>query len=73
MTFLTASAAAAGYNEIIHLSEKRDTMKAESESKTGEPVSVTCNDCGKANGQGEIGTHWICEDCKMNGEEAARS
>lgn len=27
-------------------------------------VLVTCESCQKTNGRGEVGTHWICEDCK---------
>lgn len=28
---------------------------------------INCNECGKVNKHGEIGTHWICEDCKVDG------
>lgn len=26
---------------------------------------ITCNDCGKVNGEGDIGEHWICDSCKV--------
>jgi len=26
---------------------------------------ITCQECGKMNGSGQIGTSWICEDCKV--------
>ncbi|WP_187274497.1 hypothetical protein [Paenibacillus sp. N3.4] len=26
---------------------------------------ITCEQCGKANGHGEIGNSWVCHDCKM--------
>lgn len=31
-----------------------------------EPISINCDNCGKINGQEEVGTHWICEDCKVD-------
>jgi ribosomal protein L37AE/L43A len=35
------------------------------ESKQESPTDITCKDCGKTNGQVKVGTHWICEDCKI--------
>lgn len=26
---------------------------------------ITCNECGKVNGEGDIGEHWICDSCKV--------
>ena len=26
---------------------------------------ITCEQCGKNNGSRELGTSWICEDCKI--------
>jgi hypothetical protein len=26
---------------------------------------ITCNECGKTNGEGDIGEHWICDSCKI--------
>lgn len=26
---------------------------------------ITCNDCGKTVGEGDIGEHWICDSCKI--------
>jgi hypothetical protein len=30
---------------------------------------ITCDSCGKVNGQGEVGKHWICVDCKVTTED----
>lgn len=38
----------------------------DSESKQDARLTVTCDACGKTNGKGQTGTHWICEDCKVN-------
>jgi hypothetical protein len=27
---------------------------------------LTCEECGKINGQDDVGTHWICMDCKAD-------
>ncbi|WP_281423179.1 hypothetical protein [Paenibacillus oenotherae] len=27
---------------------------------------ITCNECGKTNGHNEVGTSWICGDCKVS-------
>jgi hypothetical protein len=27
---------------------------------------ITCDQCGKVKGHGEVGTNWICEDCKIS-------
>jgi hypothetical protein len=27
---------------------------------------ITCEQCGKINGRGEVGSSWICEDCKVS-------
>ncbi|WP_186445809.1 hypothetical protein [Paenibacillus cremeus] len=32
---------------------------------------LTCEQCGKINGHGEVGTSWICGDCKMGEQEPA--
>lgn len=32
---------------------------------------ITCGECGRVNGKGQIGKSWICEDCKVGGEEKA--
>ena len=29
-------------------------------------IKVTCEVCKKMNGTGPVGTHWICQDCKVN-------
>ncbi|MFM9327589.1 hypothetical protein [Paenibacillus mesotrionivorans] len=26
---------------------------------------ITCDACGKVNGEGDIGEHWICDSCKV--------
>lgn len=26
---------------------------------------ITCPTCGKTNGEGDIGEHWICDSCKV--------
>lgn len=26
---------------------------------------ITCNDCGKTSGEGDIGEHWICDSCRV--------
>ncbi|WP_165822493.1 hypothetical protein [Paenibacillus montanisoli] len=26
---------------------------------------ITCTECGKMNGHGEVGKNWICDDCKV--------
>jgi hypothetical protein len=39
------------------------------ELKAVEWNAINCEDCGKTNGQGEIGTHWICGDCKVDGPQ----
>lgn len=31
---------------------------------------ITCNECGRTNGHGDIGDNWICGDCKVTGGEA---
>lgn len=30
---------------------------------------VTCDTCGKQNGDGELGTNWICADCRVTPDE----
>lgn len=42
-----------------------------SESNRDHSITVTCGGCGKVNGQGQIGTHWICEDCKVNEKDTS--
>lgn len=37
-----------------------------SKSKQDTRITVTCKECGKTSGKGQTGTHWICEDCKVN-------
>lgn len=27
---------------------------------------ITCSDCGKMTGKGDVGKSWICEDCKVS-------
>lgn len=27
---------------------------------------ITCEHCGKATGEGDIGEHWICDTCKVS-------
>lgn len=41
---------------------------------------ITCDECGKVNGEGDIGEHWICDSCKVpepgeekSGEEERRN
>ena len=29
---------------------------------------ITCNECGKMNKGKELGSSWICEDCKEGGQ-----
>ncbi|NEW04845.1 hypothetical protein GK047_02275 [Paenibacillus sp. SYP-B3998] len=31
---------------------------------------ITCEQCGKTNGHGVIGTNWVCGDCKMGEGES---
>jgi hypothetical protein len=31
---------------------------------------ITCGQCGKVNGHGEVGKSWICEDCKADEENS---
>lgn len=26
---------------------------------------ITCVECGRVNGKGQLGTSWICTDCKV--------
>ena len=37
--------------------------------KTNVPV-IHCGNCRKQTGCGELGSHWICEDCRLS-EQAA--
>jgi len=34
---------------------------------------ITCDDCGKVNGTGQVGSHWICDDCKEGSKFAPES
>lgn len=34
-----------------------------------ESNAINCNECGKINKHGKIGTHWICGDCKVDGPQ----
>lgn len=31
---------------------------------------ITCGQCGKANGNEQVGTSWICADCKVTEDTA---
>jgi hypothetical protein len=31
----------------------------------GNSHMITCTECGKVNGEGDIGEHWICDSCKV--------
>ncbi|WCK52397.1 hypothetical protein PP175_13110 [Aneurinibacillus sp. Ricciae_BoGa-3] len=30
---------------------------------------ITCETCGKFTDGQEIGTHWVCEDCKVDSQK----
>lgn len=30
-----------------------------------ERTTITCTECGKIKGHGQVGDHWICADCRM--------
>lgn len=33
---------------------------------------ITCEACGKLKGEGEMGKHWICEDCRVDEQTQAK-
>jgi len=30
---------------------------------------VTCDECGKTQGSGDVGSHWICDDCNVQAQD----
>lgn len=46
-----------------------DQEKDKKQERQEEAATITCEECGKGNSQVSKGTHWICEDCKVDGEE----
>jgi len=33
------------------------------ENNQTQEAEINCEECGKINGDGPVGNHWICEDC----------
>jgi ribosomal protein L37AE/L43A len=44
----------------------RDESRLNTDKDKDKDNTITCGDCGKTNGNLQVGTHWICEDCKAS-------